>query len=88
MSTIGKHWDRRMEIDIVVAGESDILLAECKWSNSRVGVNVFRDFQAKAGMLETGLIAGRSIRFALFSKSGFTNDMIRVARNQDITLFT
>jgi len=88
MSAIGRHWDGRMEIDVVALGEHDVLLAECKWSNSMVGVNVFRDLRTKADMLDSGLLAGRTIRYALFSKSGFTNDMIQTAEKQDIALFT
>ncbi len=87
MSAIGRHWDRRMEIDIVVTGEQDVLLAECKWSNSKVGMNVLRDLQAKASLLDAGLLAGRSVQYALFSKSGFTPDMVRTAQEQNIALF-
>ena len=82
----GRHWDKDIEIDLVAAGENDILFGECKWSNSKVGLSVLRDLKGKVSQLDSGYIKQRKKHFALFSKSGFTKDLLPAAGKEKIDL--
>jgi hypothetical protein len=66
------------------AGE--ILFGEVKWSNKPVGTNIYEDLKAKTHKVEWGKKQRRE-HFALFSKSGFTPDMVKKARDEKIILF-
>jgi len=84
---IGSWWDRGAEIDVATVSDTErsIILGECKWSSRPVGVNIWRDLQAKAQNLLAG---GRfdNIHFVLFSKKGFTSAMRVEAKKGDILL--
>lgn len=76
------------EIDVVALNENthDILFAECKWSNSKVDVDVLNKLKGEASLVQWRN-AKRKERYALFSKSGFTDDMKEAARNEHVMLF-
>lgn len=82
----GRQWDRSSEVDVVVLGESDLLVGECKWSNSAIGMNVLKGLQAKVERWDQDLLQGRSIRYAVFSKSGFTPELHAWAQRRDVWL--
>lgn len=76
---------RQAEIDLVANDRNDYLFCECKWKNTPVDMSILRSLQYKAG-----LILGRKnkIYFALFSKSGFTDEIKNEAvRENNILLF-
>lgn len=84
----GRWWDRNEEIDLVAINNStnEILFGEVKWSDKLVGINIYEALKSKA----TKVIWGRKNRkeyFALFSKSGFTPDMQKIARKENVYLF-
>lgn len=68
---IGRWWNSAEEIDLVVMGEKDALLVECKWSNRAVGANILTDLERKAALIQPEL-GDRNIRYVLCSRSGFT----------------
>jgi len=87
-SRIGRWWEGSEEIGIVALnkGANEILLAEVKWSKNRVGTNIYEDLKRKAAEVVWGK-NNRKECFALFSKSGFTPDMRKLARKDGVLLF-
>jgi hypothetical protein len=84
---IGSWWDRQAEIDVVVVSESEraILVGECKWSISPVGLDIWEELQAKTA----GLLANhpfQTVHYALFAKSGFTPALVEAARPAGVKL--
>ncbi|MFH1542416.1 MAG: ATP-binding protein [bacterium] len=84
---VGKWWEKNKEIDLVALNNStgEILFGECKWSSKPVGVNIYEDLVKKAASVQWQR-GKRKERYILFSKSGFTKDMIKLAKEQDILL--
>lgn len=84
---VGKWWDKNNEIDVVAINEpsKEILFAEAKWSNKKVGLNVYEDLKGKAKTVDWHS-GKRKENFALFSKAGFTEDMIEAARKEKVLL--
>ena len=76
------------EIDVVALNEKtkDILFGECKWSNSKIGKEVYYDLKRKAGFVQWHN-DDRHEHFALFSKSGFTEEMKEIAKKEHVLLF-
>jgi AAA+ ATPase superfamily predicted ATPase len=87
-TALGKWWERNEEIDIVAFNrELDcILFGEVKWSEKPIGTDVFEPLKEKATKVNWGS-KRRKEHFCLFSKSGFTQAMIRKAKEEGITLF-
>lgn len=78
---IGKWWDRNEEIDIVAVNEEtkEIIFGECKWSEKPVGTNIYEDLKRKAELVDWQTDK-RKEYFILFSKSGFTDEMKKIAK--------
>lgn len=85
LEKVGRWWDNNAEIDVVAIGEEDIFFGEAKWSNKKVGVNIYEDLKRKTGFVEFS--RRLKPRYALFSRSGFTEDMLTVAKNDGVILF-
>ena len=85
---IGRWWDKNEEIDIVALNEDakKILFTEAKWSNKPVGVNIYEDLKRKAQKLEWNN-ENRKEYFSLLSKSGFTKNMVEIAKKEKVILF-
>lgn len=75
-SAVGRWWYGEDEIDIVGLAPDDdrILLAECKWTAEPIGHSLVESLQAKADRVRWGPDT-RDERFALFSRSGFANEL-------------
>lgn len=82
---VGKWWHNNQEIDLVALGDSgqDILFAEVKWSTKKVGTDIYQQLKEKSQ-----LVAGNYRRryYALFSRSGFTAAMEKLAREEETVL--
>lgn len=88
ISKIGRWWDKNEEIDIVAMNEEEnkVLFGEVKWGNKPVGTNIYEDLKKKALKVEWN--AGkRKEFFCLFSKSGFTDSMKKLAHKEKVYLF-
>jgi hypothetical protein len=68
---IGNWWNASEEIDLVALGETNALLVEAQWSNKPVGIDILANLERKASLIISDL-DGRQIRFALYSRAGFT----------------
>jgi uncharacterized protein len=84
---IGNWWNAREEIDLVVLGEAEAVLVECKWAAKPVGKDILANLERKASLVGAEL-EGREVRYALCSRSGFTGQLLQEAQQrQDVTLF-
>lgn len=97
MDKVGRWWgadasrkksENQEEIDAVAYNEStkDIIFAECKWSTKPVGTDVYIDLKRKAKLVDWRNDK-RKEHFALFSKSGFTDEMNELAKKECVLLF-
>jgi hypothetical protein len=86
-SALGKWWNRNEEIDLVALDEeeSTAWFGKCKWSVNKVGIDIFRSLQKKAAQVEWRS-ENRLDRFILFSRSGFTDEMLKLAATDGVIL--
>jgi len=86
--TYGRWWDKNEEIDLVALNSraNKILFGEVKWSNKPIGTNIYEDLKKKSQRVEWGK-KNRKEYFALFSKAGFTPNMKKTAKKENIYLF-
>ena len=84
----GRWWDRNEEIDVVALNRrtNEILFGEVKWSNKKVGIDIYENLKRKSEIVDWGKGITKK-HFALFSKSGFTNDMLAIGRKEKVYLF-
>lgn len=83
---VGRIWDRRVEIDVAALDRrsQSVLLGECRWRGHKLGVIDLERLQKKAEQLTK--VRGFQRHLALFSRSGFTADLQRRAREEDVLL--
>lgn len=82
---IGKCWHRDYDIDLIAEFvDGRYLIAECKWWQSLVGRNVLEALKEKAACLSEKL--QKDTTFALFSLSGFTQELITQAEKEGVPL--
>ena len=87
-SRVGRWWNANEEVDLVVLGESEAILVECKWASKPVGVDILADLERKAGLLKLEL-DGRKVRFGLCSRAGFTEQLSEAVRERgDVLLWS
>jgi AAA+ ATPase superfamily predicted ATPase len=84
---VGRYWDSDQEIDVVglSSSENKIIFGECKWSEKPVGINIYEELKQKAAKVEWNR-DDRKEYYILFSKSGFTEEMIKIAKNDGVFL--
>ena len=83
---MGRWWNDKEEIDLMVMNDLEAMLVECKWSNQPVGTNILTALERKAASAKKDL-GDRKIQFALCSRSGFTDQMMEVSKErQDVCL--
>jgi hypothetical protein len=84
----GRWWDKNDEIDLVAVNSktNEILFGEVKWSRKPVGINVYKTLKKNTEKVDWGK-ENRKEYFALFSKSGFTAEMEKIAKEEKIYLF-
>lgn len=94
---IGRWWGKNPEkhkgmdeeeIDIVALNDNtkDILFGECKWTNNKVDADLYYNLQRKSKLVQWHNHT-RKEHFVLFSKSGFTSKMVKLAKDKDVLLF-
>lgn len=78
---IGRWWDKQNEIDIVAFDNKDnIIFGECKWKNSKITKNELEKLKAKSLSVEGDF---KNKYYYLFSKSGFDEELIKIATVDD-----
>ncbi|MFH0802702.1 MAG: DUF234 domain-containing protein [bacterium] len=85
---VGRWWNKDGEIDLVALNEEEnkILFGEVKWTSRPVGTDIYENLKSKAAQVEWGN-GTRKEYYALFSRNGFTPQMLRVARKEKVLLF-
>ena len=79
---IGGWWQANQEVDIVVLGETQLMLVECKWSNRPVGLDILENLEAKTKAIQKE--AGKQrVLYGLCSRSGFTDQLITQVQSRD-----
>jgi len=83
---IGRWWDKNAEIDIVAtdAGKRRYILGECKYKNSAFTMSDLVTLQERSKSVSQG---GEAFYF-LFSRSGFTREVIDKAKSGGIAMFS
>jgi len=86
-TSIGKWWMKNQEIDIVALNEEDktIYFGECKWTRKKIGEEVFHDLVKKAALVDWNT-GKRKDRFVIFSKSGFSESLRKLADAKKVLL--
>ena len=79
----GRWWDKNEEIDTVGVGEDYLIVAECKYSNKKVGVDILDSLQKKSKKIDSKLPVKK---YVLFSKSGFTDDLKQLENDEIILI--
>lgn len=55
-----------------------VIFGECKWQNRKVTMKVLNDLIEKSNKIKAS-----NKKYILFSKSGFSEELIEVAKNRD-----
>lgn len=71
---------KQVEIDIAASDGENHLVGECKWRNEKIGIDILRSLQKKAAVWKPN---GGNKYLILFSKSGFTEDVMRKAQESE-----
>ena len=79
---LGRWWNNNEEIDIVGLGDNEIIFGECKWSNKKVGLSVLMALKEKTKYVNWNN-ASRKEYFILFSKEGFSDDLISLSKKDN-----
>jgi AAA+ ATPase superfamily predicted ATPase len=71
---IGGWWQANQEVDLVLLGEKQMMLVECKWSSRPVGIDILETLEARtsAVLAESG---EKGVFYAICSRSGFTEGL-------------
>lgn len=88
-SKVGRWWEGNKEIDVIGLNEKEnvILIGECKWSGKQVGTDLLNKLTEKSENIKWK-IGKREEHFALFSKSGFTEELDNLAKQRkDLELY-
>lgn len=87
-TVIGRWWSRLAEIDIVALdeGSGTAYFCECKWSNKKVGEDIYRGLVDKSRLVDWQVRGNRKDRYVLFSGSGFTKGMQETAKREGVLL--
>ncbi|MCY7008510.1 ATP-binding protein [Fusobacterium simiae] len=79
---VGRWWDKNTEIDIVGLGEDNkIIFGECKYSKKQVGLSILSELKEKSKKVIWNNDK-REEYFILFSKSGFSEDLIELSKKE------
>ncbi len=78
---VGGWWDKNEEIDICAINQEtkEILLGECKWTESKIGVDVYSELLRKSKLVEWNT-NNRTEYFMLCAKNGFSNSLLELAK--------
>lgn len=78
---IGRWWNKDKEIDIVAYDvNGSFMFGECKWRNEKVNMKVLDQLKHKAQFIEKAV--GERY-YILFSKSGFTKELLTYYKETD-----
>lgn len=78
----GRWWNSKSEIDLMCLNPDTrrVLIGECKWSVKHVGTDVLARLKEKSTLIDFGF-QPHEIRYILFSKSGFTQELAELGED-------
>ena len=80
---LGSHWEKDLEIDIVGLKDGKVVvIGECKDSEKKVGIDVYKQLLMKATKLPTD----GAPYFLICSKSGFDEELINLSKKDRLIL--
>ena len=84
---VGRAWNPRVEIDVLAVNwkERSVIAGECKWRRGKIGARELASLQDRCGRLKR--IQGFKVQYTLFSKGGFSNDILNSADAAELLLF-
>lgn len=76
---VGRQWGAHYEIDIAGTNEAGelVVAGACKWSGQKVGLSVLNELRKK--LADNALSCAAECRYVLFSKSGFSDELMALA---------
>lgn len=85
---VGRQWSSAYEIDVAaVNAEFELtVVGECKWSEQEVGISILRELEEKVAA--QNLPVAGNCQFVLFSKAGFTTELVNYAEAQQNIILT
>jgi len=80
---VGRWWSRQAEVDLVAQSRDGktVLFGEIKWSRRPVGTNILTALENAAAYVPLTEVSKQ--KYVLFSRSGFTDALLRIARARD-----
>ncbi|MFH1147667.1 MAG: ATP-binding protein [Pseudomonadota bacterium] len=86
-SAVGRWWSKDAEVDVLAVNDDEnaILFGEAKWSTRRVGMDILAGLKQKTALVDWGK-KDRKEYFALFSRSGFSQEVETLAEKEQIFL--
>ncbi|WP_256300654.1 ATP-binding protein [Haloarchaeobius salinus] len=86
---VGQWWYKEHELDVLGLSDAGLVAGECKFTESPVGEGVLADLERTTTEVRwSEEPADATTRYALFSRSGFTDDLRATARERtDVSLF-
>jgi hypothetical protein len=84
---VGRAWNPRAEIDVLAVNwkEQSAIAGECRWRRQKMAAREFASLRERCRRLDR--IRDFKIQYALFSKSGFANDIQKAADASELLLF-
>jgi hypothetical protein len=90
VGNLGRWWGTnpatktQEEIDIMATRKDQALFAECKWTKTLVGADVYHDLKRKSALFHH-----KDAFLYIFAKSEFTKDLLKISHEQDsVSLFS
>jgi Predicted ATPase (AAA+ superfamily) len=86
---VGRWWDNNEEIDLIGINslENSIIFGECKFWDNKVGINILNKLKEKSKKVNY-LNGNRKEYFILFSKVGFTEDVLQAEKSGEVILYS
>lgn len=80
---VGRQWAGDYEIDIAGVDEqgSLALLGECKWTAQKIGMSLLHELKGK--VVGNSLPVSENCKYLFFSKSGFSDDLIKQSKHDE-----
>jgi hypothetical protein len=86
----GRYWSRDGSLEVDIVAELDggkRLFGECKWSSAPIGMPVYYELRDKVARLPKLASAADPVHI-LFSLSGFSDDLLSLADDQNLILIS
>ncbi len=86
-SIVGRAWTPRAEVDVFALDRKSesVIFGECRWTSRKMDVSVLAELRSKAETFPR--LTKWKKHYVLYSKSGFTAELTRLAAEEKVLLF-